>query len=76
MNGVSPTPDIAGIVEVATPEQWQAYHDIRRTVLFEALGLTGYNANLSVLLVSTSWATARLASGRSQSHSLPRTAAR
>ncbi|MBY5358380.1 hypothetical protein HFO94_33625 [Rhizobium leguminosarum] len=55
MNGVSPTPDIAGIVEVATPGQWQAYQDIRRTVLFEALGLTGHNANLSVLLVSMSW---------------------
>ena len=37
--------DAVWIVEVATPEQWQSYHDIRRTVLFEARGLTGYNAN-------------------------------
>ena len=37
--------DGARIVEVATPEQWQTYHDIRRTVLFEARGLTGYDEN-------------------------------
>ncbi|MBB2749762.1 UNVERIFIED_ORG: GNAT superfamily N-acetyltransferase [Rhizobium aethiopicum] len=37
--------DGAWVVEVATPEQWQSYHDIRRSVLFEARGLTGYNAN-------------------------------
>jgi len=33
------------VVQVSTDEQWQAYHDIRRTVLFEARGLIGYDAN-------------------------------
>jgi len=33
------------VVQVTTDEQWRAYHDIRRTILFEARGLTGYDAN-------------------------------
>ncbi|MDP9808114.1 GNAT superfamily N-acetyltransferase [Rhizobium tibeticum] len=33
------------VVNVTTDEQWRAYHGIRRTILFEARGLTGYDAN-------------------------------
>lgn len=33
------------VVPVTTHEHWQAYHDIRRTVLFEARGLIGYDAD-------------------------------
>ncbi|MGZ2405700.1 hypothetical protein ACVIKO_002960 [Rhizobium ruizarguesonis] len=33
------------VVPVMTERQWNAYHDIRRAVLFEARGLIGYEAN-------------------------------
>ncbi|CAN7256210.1 GNAT family N-acetyltransferase [Rhizobium leguminosarum] len=33
------------VVQVSADEHWNAYHDIRRTVLFEVRGLTGYDAN-------------------------------
>ena len=33
------------LVTPGSPALWQAYHDIRRAVLFEARGDTGYNAN-------------------------------
>ncbi|WP_245510019.1 GNAT family N-acetyltransferase [Rhizobium leguminosarum] len=33
------------VVQVFADEHWNAYHDIRRAVLFEARGLIGYDAN-------------------------------
>lgn len=33
------------LIKVSTSEQWNDYHDIRRTVLYDARGLTGYDAN-------------------------------
>ncbi|MGO7588114.1 GNAT family N-acetyltransferase [Rhizobium leguminosarum] len=33
------------VVQVSSYEHWNAYHDIRRAVLFEARGLIGYDAN-------------------------------
>ncbi|MBY5561836.1 GNAT family N-acetyltransferase [Rhizobium leguminosarum] len=33
------------VVQVSADEHWNAYHDIRRAVLFEARGLIGYDAN-------------------------------
>ncbi|MDK4715927.1 GNAT family N-acetyltransferase [Rhizobium sp. CNPSo 4039] len=31
------------VLPVLTPEDWAAYHEIRRTVLFDARGLDGYD---------------------------------
>ncbi|WP_245497540.1 GNAT family N-acetyltransferase [Rhizobium ruizarguesonis] len=33
------------VVQVSADEHWNAYHDIRRAVLFEARGLIGYDAS-------------------------------
>ncbi|PDT30784.1 GNAT family N-acetyltransferase [Rhizobium sp. L9] len=33
------------VVQVSTPQQWEAYHEIRRSVLFDVRGLAGYDAN-------------------------------
>ena len=37
--------DEFSLIDVVASADWQAYHDIRRTVLFEARGLRGYDAN-------------------------------
>ena len=37
--------DEFSLIDVVDPADWQAYHDIRRTVLFDARGLRGYDAN-------------------------------
>ncbi|NNU46054.1 GNAT family N-acetyltransferase [Rhizobium sp. WYCCWR 11279] len=37
--------DACMVVQVSADEHWNAYHDIRRAILFEARGLIGYDAN-------------------------------
>ncbi|WP_026158592.1 GNAT family N-acetyltransferase [Rhizobium leguminosarum] len=37
--------DARMVVQVSADEHWSAYHDIRSAVLFDARGLTGYDAN-------------------------------